>query len=988
MDTKEPDSRLSVRKQDLEDEELYRFNQVINDLYSKITTARDETDNAIKKFTRSGVIATGGDLSSATVPGNIPPLPEPGIPQPQAGDWALNTVVYSAGEDGLQYGFASATILNKPADVDYYSMFIQDYSSGYVNTSGTSVTLTSASKEAGNTFEGCVAGQVININSVAYVLASDPTAPYETATLTTSAGTQTNVYFNLNPVNGKWEEIASDAEAGTWQLRPPTGWDVPCCITASTKEQKTFQPPDGIEYKRLVFSPWGVASQVTNFTVKVEQQNQAGVPSGRFVVNFTKPLDPEYYYTSVERLLYLTAPSPTPPYWTGTQNIGATARVDVSGNTITYNGTTFTEGQYFTYIQPGDIVYVGGASTLTDANTYTVDQVISSTQLTLVSSPPAGTDVLFAQWGRVAGEIDPFTQNDFWPLPSNPEYWKFRARSVNYREIANNTSPPDTAATVPSSSGITSVAPGTITAASFASTIRPVDLVTTSSISVTSIVVVSNSGTVTTSSPHGLTGTRQVAIFGGTGTSSKLNGLYTATVTGLSTFTITTSGVSNGTYSAGLNEVPLPVLPSSTYPVGAVAFMTANTKLYRSNGTAWTIAADGSDIVANSITAGQIAAGAISTTELFAGEILVGQGSGKPTLFKVVDSSSNMIGFIGDITTPTYPVNFVGAYFINLRIGPNISTPIVSASSSGVTINGATFALTANGITTTIDNTSSGGYTAGLRISNATATKLIQVGLSGSSTPSILLNDTTFGSPSAILEVTTGSGGRLSTADLSGTTGVEVIGQYSLYSTGIWRGSITTGRIEATRDITAGGTITAGGLTGTSGQLFASTGTGVQWQNIASRLSAGTGVTITGTTTATIAIGQSVGTTSDVTFNRVNLANGVSAGLTIKDTGGTGRLVLSIASDNHLYLDNNDGPNTDVYIRASSGRYVFIDGSYFAPVSNNSISCGLSGYGWSNVYSYAYYAHDGATWNAGWTGTFSTGGQTVTVQDGIIINVV
>lgn len=680
MDTKEPDSRLSVRKQDLEDEELYRFNQVINDLYSKITTARDETDNAIKKFTRSGVIATGGDLSSATVPGNIPPLPEPGIPQPQAGDWALNTVVYSAGEDGLQYGFASATILNKPADVDYYSMFIQDYSSGYVNTSGTSVTLTSASKEAGNTFEGCVAGQVININSVAYVLASDPTAPYETATLTASAGTQTNVYFNLNPVNGKWEEIASDAEAGTWQLRPPTGWDVPCCITASTKEQKTFQPPDGIEYKRLVFSPWGVASQVTNFAVSVEQQTQAGVPSGRFVVNFTKPLDPEYYYASIERLFYVNS--------SFTGNIGATAVVDVSGDVVTYNSTsviytTGFQGQNFTHIQPGDTVYIGTGSTLTDSNTYIVAEVTSSTQLKLTTSPPSGTEKLFAQWGRVAGEINSFTQTDYWPLPSSVEYWKFRARSVNHREIANDTTPPTVNVTVPNSSGITAIAPGTITTAAFASTIRPVDLVTTSSISVTSIVVISNSGTVTTSSPHGLTGTRQVAIFGGTGTSSKLNGLYTATVTGLSTLTITTSGVSNGTYSAGLNEVPLPTLPSSTYPVGAVAFMTANTKLYRSNGTAWTIAADGSDIVANSITAGQIAAGAISTTELFAGEILVGQGGGKPSRFTVVDSSSNVIGFIGDFTSPA----FVGGYFKNLLVSPTLSTtatPRLYATSAGL----------------------------------------------------------------------------------------------------------------------------------------------------------------------------------------------------------------------------------------------------------------------------------------------------------------
>lgn len=37
---KEPDSRLSVRKQDLEDAELYRLNQVINDLYSRVDATR------------------------------------------------------------------------------------------------------------------------------------------------------------------------------------------------------------------------------------------------------------------------------------------------------------------------------------------------------------------------------------------------------------------------------------------------------------------------------------------------------------------------------------------------------------------------------------------------------------------------------------------------------------------------------------------------------------------------------------------------------------------------------------------------------------------------------------------------------------------------------------------------------------------------------------------------------------------------------------
>lgn len=720
METKEPDSRLSVRKEDLDDQELYRLNQVINDLYSKVSTARDETASVAGKFVRSGVIASPKDLSTAPV---VPSIPNPGIPQPASSDWTLNPVVYSAGEDGLQYGFASATISNKSAGVDYYSMFIQDYSSGYVDTNGTAVTLTSASKEAGNTFENCVAGQVININSVAYTIASNPVSPFESLTLTASAGVQSNVYFNLDPVNGgKWEEIASDAEAGTWQLRPPTGWDVPCCITASTKDGKTYQPEDNVNYKRLVFAPWGVSSQVSNLSVDIETKDQAGVPSARFVVNFTRPLDPEYYYTSIERLLYINN--------TFTGNIGATARVDVNSSTriITYNSSTFV-GNNFTHIQPLDTVYLNTGSTISEADAYIVEEVISSTQLKL-QTVPAGSpiNILFAQWGRIAGEISSFKQTDYWPLPSNPEYWKFRARSVNYREIANNTSPPTDTLTVPSSSGITSIAPGTITTAAFASTIRPVDLVTTASISVTSIVVTLNSGAVTTSSNHGLSGTRQVAIFGGTGTSSKLNGLYTATITGLNTFTITTSGVSNGTYTAGLNEVPLPVLPSATYPSGAVAFMTANTKLYRSNGTSWTIAADGSDITANSITAGQIAAGAISTTELFAGEILVGQGGGKPSRFSVVDSTSTLIGFIGDFTSPA----FIGGYFRNLLVAPTLNL----AATQRIYINPSSSIFEIVGINMTVENT--GGTTAfpgrvKISTANASISPIIVENTSGTS---------------------------------------------------------------------------------------------------------------------------------------------------------------------------------------------------------------------------------------------------------------
>jgi hypothetical protein len=84
-------------------------------------------------------------------------------------------------------------------------------------------------------------------------------------------------------------------------------------------------------------------------------------------------------------------------------------------------------------------------------------------------------------------------------------------------------------------------------------------------------------------------------------------------------------------FASGIN----PVQVVSTLPVSAaqgdMAFLTTDNKLYRYNGSAWTLAVDGADvtsgtlpanaIVANSLTAGQIAAGAINTDELAANAV-------------------------------------------------------------------------------------------------------------------------------------------------------------------------------------------------------------------------------------------------------------------------------------------------------------------------------------------------------------------------------
>lgn len=60
----------------------------------------------------------------------------------------------------------------------------------------------------------------------------------------------------------------------------------------------------------------------------------------------------------------------------------------------------------------------------------------------------------------------------------------------------------------------------------------------------------------------------------------------------------------------------LPALPDSDYPQGAVVFLTTDSKLYRSTGSAWTKAVDGGDITADTILGNSIVAGEITAAHL------------------------------------------------------------------------------------------------------------------------------------------------------------------------------------------------------------------------------------------------------------------------------------------------------------------------------------------------------------------------------------
>ena len=84
----------------------------------------------------------------------------------------------------------------------------------------------------------------------------------------------------------------------------------------------------------------------------------------------------------------------------------------------------------------------------------------------------------------------------------------------------------------------------------------------------TSIVVNTNVGTVTTAEDHGLTPGNKVVVAGST--TAALNGTYKiATVPSSSTFTIATSGVNNGTYNNAALKVQT-TAPRTTAAIWAV----------------------------------------------------------------------------------------------------------------------------------------------------------------------------------------------------------------------------------------------------------------------------------------------------------------------------------------------------------------------------------------------------------------------------------
>ncbi len=158
---------------------------------------------------------------------------------------------------------------------------------------------------------------------------------------------------------------------------------------------------------------------------------------------------------------------------------------------------------------------------------------------------------------------------------------------------------------------VADVAAGTVTTASFAAGITPVEIL---------------AALPTTGNFEG----RLVYLT----TDNKLY-RHTGSPTGSAGFTKVTDGadISPATLTAAAfasTIAPVEIvatLPTTGNFAGRTVFLTSDSKMYRHTGSpvgssGFTVATDGADIVANSITAGQIAAGAIGATEVAAGAIL------------------------------------------------------------------------------------------------------------------------------------------------------------------------------------------------------------------------------------------------------------------------------------------------------------------------------------------------------------------------------
>ena len=182
-----------------------------------------------------------------------------------------------------------------------------------------------------------------------------------------------------------------------------------------------------------------------------------------------------------------------------------------------------------------------------------------------------------------------------------------------------------------------------------------------------------------------------------------------------------------------------------------------NHRLYKWSGSTYEYATNAAEVKAelfyDKLTAGEIAAGAVGTTQLSSVEILVGGGTGKPPKFSVVDALNNQVAFIGD-----NGAGFVGGWFKNAKIGPDINSPILDASASGVSISNASIGVTKTGTVVNLDPTN------GLVITGASNKAYLNAGYlnvtdAANILPASFLNATSYGSAYSLLKYITAVAG-------------------------------------------------------------------------------------------------------------------------------------------------------------------------------------------------------------------------------------
>ncbi len=175
-------------------------------------------------------------------------------------------------------------------------------------------------------------------------------------------------------------------------------------------------------------------------------------------------------------------------------------------------------------------------------------------------------------------------------------------------------------------------------------------------------------------------------------------------------------------FASGIQPVQVVSTLPSTAAQGDMAFLTTDNKLYRYDGTAWTVAVDGGDIVANSITAGQIASGAINTDELAANAVTAAKiQAASITVDKLSGDVSESFAFglynatatslsssmttFGEFTTPAPDATIKKAAVLHAAFGINASSPsgdftvgvTVQRKSKGTTSGTALGTVVANG---------------------------------------------------------------------------------------------------------------------------------------------------------------------------------------------------------------------------------------------------------------------------------------------------